>query len=359
MKNISLKTIAFLFIYALQPFAIGQISVESKVDRSAIFIGDIIKYSVLITHDPDVELQSPSLAANLGSFEIRDYKVLDPVKENEQIISQTDYLISTFVTGEFDIPALEIIYKTTDDTTLKTIKTEPITILVKSLNPDEAGDIRDIKPPLEPPRDYRQLILWTIIGIAIVALVFTAFYYVKRRREGKSFIPKRSKPPRPAHEIALEALDRLSKRDLLKDGKIKQYYVELSDIIRNYIEARYYIIAPEMTTNQLLDKMLREQINADHLHLLREILDNSDIVKFAKYIPSERENQETTELAFEFVNKTKLVIEPDAEITELKESEAGSVAQDMEEESQKSMNDSATMSEGEVIKERDSVGGGK
>jgi len=284
------------------------IFIESKVDRSTIHIGDVIRYSVIITHDPGVQLQTPSLAVNLGMFEIRDYKVQEPRKENGKIIEQTDYLVSTFDTGEFEIPSLQIGYTAGSDTTRKFLKTEPIKIVVQSLNPDQAGDIRDIKMPLVPPREYKNLIL-LITGIVLaLAIAFLVFYYLKRRKEGKSFLPKRQKPPRPAHELALEALAQLAAGDLLSTGKVKEYYIQLSEIIRQYIEGRYFLDALEMTTTQLLEKMNQEQINADAIQMMREFLDACDLVKFAKYIPSGKETQIVTQLAFDFVQETKLVI---------------------------------------------------
>jgi len=89
---------------------------------------------------------------------------------------------------------------------------------------------------------------------------------------------------------------------------VKEYYIQLSEIIRQYIEGRYFLDALEMTTTQLLEKMNQEQINADAIQMMREFLDACDLVKFAKYIPSDEETQIVTQLAFDFVQETKLVI---------------------------------------------------
>ncbi len=313
--GIKLKTlhkIFFLFFVLAfvgrSAFAEGSITVDSKVDRSTILIGDVFHYSVLVTHDPDVKIQSPSLGTNLGQFEIRDYKVLEPVKTDSQIVEQTNYTLSTFDTGEFEIPPLKIDFTTAADSTVKSIKTKPIKINVQSLNPDQAGDIRDIKPPIDPPKQYGQIILIAVIILGALLLALFVFYYLKRRKEGKSLIPRKEQPPRPAHEIALEALEKLVQSDLLAVGKVKEYYIELSDIIRQYIGNRYFIYAMEMTTSQLLDEMRNEGIDDEYIEMMREFLNNCDMVKFAKYIPSDDENQNTTQIAFDFVDKSKLVV---------------------------------------------------
>jgi hypothetical protein len=306
--KLKLKVLLLAVIAGVNPlFAKADISIESKVNCSTIHIGDVITYSVIVTHDPTIKLEMPSLAANLGMFEIRDYKVLEPVEKNGEVVSQTDYLISTFEIGEMEIPPLQIGYTVEGDSTKHHLKSEPINIVVESLNPDEAGDIRDIKSPIYLPRDYRKLILWSSLGLLLAGLGIFAFYYIKRRREGKSILPSRTKPPRPAHEVALEALEKLVQSDMLESGQVKNYYVEISDIIRTYIEGRYSIVALEMTTTQLLEKVRQEQIDSEIVVLLNEFLDSCDIVKFAKYIPTPQENEQTTQWAFDFVNKTKLV----------------------------------------------------
>lgn len=291
----------------------SAISVESSVDRDKITIGDLIKYSVIVRRNPDVEVQMPPPGANLGMFEIRDYNIAEPDKENKQIVEQINYSISTFETGEFEIPPLGIRYTVAGDTTVQELRTESIKITVESLKPSEEGDIRDIKMPLEIPRSYRQLIFIIIVCVLVIAIGVLSFFFIKRYKEGKSLIPKRAKLPRPPHEVALEDLEKLVASNLLASSEVKKYYVTISEIIRRYIEGRFFIIALEMTTTQLLDNMQQANIAPETIELTREFLENCDLVKFAKYIPTNEENEKIIQQAFDFVNQTKLFIEEVAE----------------------------------------------
>ncbi len=290
-------------------WAQGSISIESKVDKSTIYIGDVIQYSVILTHDPDVKVYMPELATNLGMFELRDYKVLDPQEEDGKTVSQTDYLLSTFDTGEYEIPELQIGYSTESDSTVRFIKTEPIMITIQSLNPEIDSDIRDIKPMRVPPMSYRQYIIIGGIVLLVLAAVFAAWYFYRRYKQGKSILPVRQAPPRPAHEVALEALNALVAGNLLEEKQFKAYYIELSDIVRHYIRNRFYIDAPEMTTSQLLDEMERQQLDTEYRDMMDTFLNGCDLVKFAKYVPQELETKNSTDLAFDFVEKTKMIIE--------------------------------------------------
>lgn len=319
MKRINNIFFALVFLCSLAA-AQGTISVDSHVDKAEILIGDVFNYEVVIRHSEDVTIIPPSLAENLGMFEIRDYVVNPPMSEDGEIVERTRYLLSTFETGKYEIPPLEIGYKVGADTTVQFIKTKPLLINVASLNPDESGDIRDIKPPKVPPRDYARLFVLIALAIVAVAVAIFILYYFKRRKEGKALIPKRQKPPRPAHEVALEALENLVNSELLQTGQVKQYYIELSEIIRTYVEERFYIPALEMTTDQLLSEVERQNMEPDHQALLREFLAACDLVKFAKYVPSKAENEKTTKQAFDFVEETKLVIvSPDSEPAEEEE----------------------------------------
>jgi len=299
-----------LVLFCLQSSAPAQqgLVVESKVDKNQILIGDVITYSILVIHDKSIELNMPPLAANLGMFEIREYNVIDPVSEGDQIVSQYDYLISTFDTGNFEIPELPIDYRVKGDSLWQQIKTEPITIVVESLNPDEAGDIRDIKPPLTPPRNYRALITWILLALLGVTIIALIIYVIKRRREGKSIIPRREKPPRPAHDVAIDALDELMESSLIQRGEIKEYYTRLSDIVREYIANRFFILAPEMTTNQLMAEMRETNVEDVNIALVADLLAQCDLVKFAKFAPRPEAHETATKMAYDFVDQTKLVV---------------------------------------------------
>ncbi|MBC7188339.1 MAG: hypothetical protein H5U38_15040 [Calditrichaeota bacterium] len=301
---------------ALLAPAQAAITVESKVDRATIYIGDRIVYTVTVKRTADVVVEMPSLGANLGMFEIRDYAVKEPSKQGDLITEQTEYVISTFETGEFEIPPLTVRYHTAADTTRRELRTEPIKITVLSLNPDQAGDIRDIKPPLEIPRDWGRLLRRAGVGALALLLLAAAVVAFIRYRKGKGLLPRKEKPPRPAHEVALEELDALVRSGLLEKGETKQFYSELSEIVRRYIEGRFYVAALEMTTGEVLQAMEEAALGSEERELLRELLELSDLVKFAKYLPGAQENERAVHLAYDFVERTKLVVAEVAAETE-------------------------------------------
>jgi hypothetical protein len=286
----------------------ATVTVASRVDKSRIKIGDLIRYTVTVTHPKGVDARTPGTGANLGGFEIRNYSVPEPKEKKGIIVSEYEYTISTFFPGEFVIPPLPVAYKAPGDTTVRVMATPSIKIVVESMKPSEAGDIKDIKPPLEIPLSVWLLLMKAGIGLLIVLMAVGGFLLYRRWKSGKGILPVREAPQKPPHEIAIEALDRLKSSDLLEKGEIKQFYIELSEIIRRYIGGRYFVVAMEMTTTEVLDGLSAASLHEGDFELFEAFFHRCDWVKFAKYIPKADETSETVQSAYDIVHRTKIVL---------------------------------------------------
>lgn len=283
------------------------IEVNSVVDTSHITIGDRITYTLSIDHVDTMRVEKPGEGVHLGQFEIKDYKIYDPVRQEGRILEKFEYVISVFDTGTFVIPPFPVAYFPTDSLgDYKLIEASAITIYVESVIQDEERQLRDVKPPIDIPYDY--FLLFSVISsiILIGALVYLGYRIYLKRKETGYFI-KAPEPPRPAHEVALEALEELLKKDLLSDGLIKEFYSDISEIIRRYIEGRYFIPALEETSREILVELNGQDISGEMLLKAKESLELSDLVKFAKYKPSDEENQNVVSWTREFVEGTMVL----------------------------------------------------
>lgn len=284
----------------------GHISVDSEVDKSTINIGDLISYRVMVKHSEDVQVIWPSLASNLGAFEIRDYQVKDRVRQDGLIVEETEYTISTFDTGAYIIPPVILEYSLAGaDSSVQQIQTEPLEIYVKSLLPSEEGDIRGLKPQAELPRDWRLLILYGALGLLALLVLAALVWHFKFRKKGQPFFSKPAPPPRPPHEIAFAQLRALEQAGLFDKGEIKTYFSELSDILRRYIAALYQFDAMEKTTFEILDHLSGSEKARPHLKMLEKTLETCDLAKFAKYQSSREESLEALNKVYAFVKATK------------------------------------------------------
>ena len=120
---------------------------------------------------------------------------------------------------------------------------------------------------------------------------------------------EKPKPTRPAHIIALEKLAKLKEKKLWQSDKVKQYHIELSEVLREYLENRYYVTALEQTTYEILINMRSVQIENEPMEKLKQLLTLSDLVKFAKEQPLATENEMCMQHAYEVVEQTKMLSE--------------------------------------------------
>jgi hypothetical protein len=301
---VCLYTLLMVFSHIASASEQSLISVESHVDRATITIGDRILYTLTVETDSAVTLEPLGLGSNLGAFEVKDYKIHDPEKaKNGKIINKSEYVITTFTTGEYVIPPITIDY-TDPNGDKKQIQSEPLFILVKSVGATESDkeDIRGLKPPIEIKGGY-----WGYFLILPILLLVAAFGFLYYRQRAKAValpnIPEELK--RPAWEVALLGLEGLQGSDLLKRKEIKKYYIILSDIIRKYLERRYQVTALDRTTQEVKAELKKAKVEAEVIDLASGFLYSCDLVKFAKYVPSEEEIEKDWNEAFTIVNVTK------------------------------------------------------
>ncbi len=168
-----------------------------------------------------------------------------------------------------------------------------------------ADDIREVKGPVNLPPNLLFVYLFLILFIIVSIILFIRFFLDKRKR-GLSMDSK----TKSYYEIAYERLENLRKQNLPALGKIKEYYIELSDIVRRYIEDRFLLRAPEMTTQEFLFSLKTSpDLKAEYQELLTTFLTSCDMVKFAKYVSNPKEIDESFKFAKRFIDETKPVVE--------------------------------------------------
>jgi len=243
------------------------VSVESYVDRATITIGDRILYTLMVTTDPEIKLEPLALGSNLGAFEVKDYKISDPEKTKDgKVINKSEYIITT------------------------------------GASESDKEDIRGLKPPIQIRGGYWAYLL--ILPI-LVLLGTGGFLYYRQRAKGLALPGIPEELQKPAWEVALFELESLRNSDFLKKKQIKKYFTFLSDIIRKYLERRYEISALDRTTEEIRGEIKRAKLEQGIAELIYGLLFFSDLVKFAKYVPSNEEIEKGLNHAYDIVNMTK------------------------------------------------------
>jgi hypothetical protein len=144
--------------------------------------------------------------------------------------------------------------------------------------------LRDIKGVLRWPAAFPR---W-VMGLLLVAAIAALAAILVRRFISKPRTFLNYPPPPPPHEVALKALQELLARGWIEEGRIEPFYVELSCIVRRYIEDRFRLRAPEQTTEEFIREAVSSRLlSQEHQMLTRDFLEQCDLVKFARYEPEQ------------------------------------------------------------------------
>ncbi|MGE5279583.1 MAG: hypothetical protein ACM3L6_02420, partial [Deltaproteobacteria bacterium] len=218
-------------------------------------------------------------------------------------------LARSFEPGEHEIPALTLGYRSKKDTAWREVSTKPLPFTVRQ---QVEGDvlklaIKGIKGPLSRP--HKQL--WALAALLAAGLAWGALKWTRRRR-AEALLPAPEPPP---DEIALKKIRELLAKDYMSRGMEAQFYYELSLIVRAYLEARFSIRAPEMTTEEFLEHMRdAAALTPAHKGLLKDFLTHCDLVKFARYAPGTAETDAAVASARRLIEETRPSREDNAQV---------------------------------------------
>lgn len=305
-KLLNLLIIFCLFCFPL--FAQEEeevVTAKASFDKAEITIGEKVKFFITLEAPKDTEFDFPlvdSILTNVG-FAVKDFDEEKPVRlSKNRYRTRRWYLLDTYITGAYEVPDIIIHYTLADGTTGE-VETRQVFLDVKSViaEGEKADDIRDIKAPVFIPVNYAKLIIWTIIILIVIIIIAVGIpLYFKYRH-----IIMPPPPPTPAHVIALRALEKIKGLSLETEEQIKKYYIGVSGIVRHYIESRFFLNAPEQTTEEFLAALANsDSFNNKHKTLLRNFLKHCDMVKFAKYGPTKEEIDDVYNTGKEFVKET-------------------------------------------------------
>lgn len=284
MVKISVLFAAFaLFSYAGSAAASEEsteVSVKAEVNRAEITIGDPVEYTVQIKHGADIKVLSQVPAPPAELFKIKKVEDLER-KDGKQTVEGRKFTLTAFGLGEFVLDPVKIQYRA-GDAAPKTIETNKIYITVKSVaKGEDKKDIRGIKATLVLIRKLG----WILAVPVVLVLLLIAFLIYRKFRKNPELFLKPAEPRLSPEEEGLNGLNRLFDSDLMRRGKIKEYYLKLSGILRTYFERRFHILAGESTTFEILTQLSKKEIDRGLLEQIKEVLEWSDLAKFAKWAP--------------------------------------------------------------------------
>jgi hypothetical protein len=306
--NYNLFLLLFLICFTLNAGA-QNIQPEAKLQQYTIRIGDQTRF-FLSVHQPVKEhINFPNLTDTLaGKVQIVNINkpdtTFDQNDKSHATVTQS-YTITSFDAGTYTIPSYSF------GSEGGVLKSNELTLQVQTVKVDTTKGIYDIKQPIKVSYTFVDWVkdnwYWVVIPLLIVAAIAGLIIYLRTRPKQQPIV-KVVQPTVPAHIIALGKLTELRDKKLWQQEQTKQYYIELSDVLREYLENRYHLKTHEKTTDEILSDLKRIEIPDENKGLLKQILVLSDLVKFAKEKPLPAENEQTLEQAISFVKDTQQVV---------------------------------------------------
>lgn len=281
--------------------------VQTHAVKPQALLGEVFTVEVVITHDraQRYELKAPG---DLGSF--------DYVRQGRERIDGADSSTTTFHVelqgfelGPQRTPDLE--FELTDPAGVQLMPVSGTAIeIVSSLPPDakdQGANLYDVRTPEELPVRTWRLVWALLIALATALIAYGVYRYLKRPKP-VPLIPQ--KPLEPAHIRARAALDALASQNLPVQGRAKEFYFRLSEIIRSYLGELYSFEALESTTPELMEALRSRTTPGLPFDQLRDFATQSDFVRYAKQEPSPDECKHALEVGYLIVHATSVAIGP-------------------------------------------------
>lgn len=333
-------------------------TVSTSVNADTIMIGDQVTFSVDIEKDISQDVGLPQFENNMmgEKLEIIGQPWVDTISvDGRSVHLRLNYTITSFDAGIYPLTGFPVIFPDgSEGLSGDTVRSASLDLLyVQTFEIDTTKmDIFDLKANMHTPFIMDEL--WDYIarnkevfiaGAIFALLVAWGIYYWLQRRRRRLQVEK---PKLPPHILALIALEELRSRHLWQDGFVREYYSDLSDILREYLDGRFGVGAMEMTTPEILSALV-ECCEKRELESSRGFFELADLVKFAKYKPSGEDCEESFVVVSRFVDQTKILVQLDDSLAEGANTEGAEAEAEAEGTEAEAVEASAEVSDSEVV----------
>ena len=315
MKKYSWCVLTFFMSFVI--WSQQQAELLVAVDTTSVRIGEQLNYTLQIKADSSAQVQFPEQPI-FAPFELLEESPIDTFRAQSHYLYTKKYALIQFDSGNYFLPQQQVLV----DGFSKIADLIPIRVAPVLVDTTKQK-LFDIKPLTEVKKNYEALIsriLWGfVIGLILIGILYT-YLFQKRKKELRA----RELPP---FERAIEELKALESETLSEQEEFKQYYSRLTDVVRRYLEEEAKIDALESTSEELLVKLeMRKDagsldLDRQTLKSLREVLQNADLVKFAKSMPEMYKANEDRKAVEHVVIETKEAL-PEPTEEELREKAA-------------------------------------
>ncbi len=306
-----MKRILFLIILVTSALGLhAQVSVEAMIDSIQILVGQQAHVTLTAVAKENSKVEFPQFKPTqmiTPGVEVLGSQDLESQQEDNGFVTRaTVYTLTSFDDTLYYLPPMTVKidgkpYKS------KSLALKVLTIDVDTTNVDQFFGPKDVQ---DNPFQWSDWSLTFWLSVLMLVLLAICYYLYLRMRDNKPIIThirivKKLLP----HQKAMQQIEQIKAEKMVTAEDSKEYYTRLTDTIRKYIEERYGFSAMEMTSSEIIAKLMETQ-DEGALSELRHLFLTADLVKFAKYSTLINENDMNLVNAIDFINQTKLENEP-------------------------------------------------
>ena len=297
------KGIVFILLLLITSSLLNaQVSVSAKTDKPQYLIGDYIRVQLNVTADSTYILNWPN-ENTITTYDLITSNPIDTTRINNAYHLSQELVYSIYDSGAYYLPAIKIPYKKLRDTAMYFAFSDSVLFTVQTVPVDTTSTIKPIKEVIQV-KVINYAWLYIVGGLLLLAGIILVIYFVFFKRKIQITI-KEKVPTISYYDKTIQLLKELDNKKLWQKDDLKEYYSELTEIIRAYMEKRFSINALESTSDEILAQLNNAKVTAQQIEHIRFILELADLAKFAKSRPLQNENIQAMQNAFEFVETTK------------------------------------------------------
>jgi len=289
-----LKRLLYICIALISSMSFAQTEISIQADTNLAWIGDVINITLKV--ETDEQIIWPELEEGIAPLELQKVNSIDSSFVRGKEVYTQSFAVQQFDTGLFVLSCLPFITTNGD-----TFYSDSLAFAFLAVPLDTTNAVFDIKVPVAVPFNFEEAKPYIYGFIGLIALIVLLYYLIQK-------INKRDKTIEEVIELipceieAMDSLKNLESDGLCEKGLVKEHYVRLTEILRNYFDREYAIDTLESTTDETLDLLKESKVDKVIIEQISTLLIEADLVKFAKSNPDNRTNTSFMNHSYDIVN---------------------------------------------------------
>ena len=297
-----MKKLCFILLFCMMSLIGIQCDAQvtflrGRTDADTIVVGQPFDYQLSLTIPKDYFVEwkqfGDTLSKSIDVINVEDIKTT-AINNSDNVIMTQNLTLTSFDTGYVYVPEIAITYsKSLQDSIRYTLRTDEKELYVTTVAVDTTEAFRPIKGVMRQGFTAKEVFPWVVLVIIIAGVVYLIIYLKKHKKTKEVVVEEKKKPTIPAIITARAKLAEMKDNEVWNTPKTKDYYTDLTDIAREYLEGQFEIDAIEMTTDEIMEAVNQLSLSNLTKSKLQDTLTTADLVKFAKANPSAEQNKQS------------------------------------------------------------------